>query len=502
MSSKLKRIEPFSPLISMPFLFWLPVARRVASKLATAPPVKRARNRTASSTSLLPFFPPRGVPPAMPPVGPSLDERPLLDERLGDRADDFGDLVAGDEAGHVDDVRVQVAVRAGAGVLLLEPPEQRHVGPAPVLEVNGADVEDPPELPVRSELVRQRDGRHAAVVVPDERLALRRLRAASRICRASASVPASGFSHATCLPASSAAIDMLRVHVVRRADVDQADGSSVTAARQSVDAFCQPQRSVNSAALLVAAEDRVHHRQRRRRRTSRPSGTRWLRAAHELLADEADVDRSVMHPLRSCIYSEVLALQRRASGEFTGGGLVLDPSGHHHQLTFGHRRRRPQVLLDDETRLPSATNWCTTSMRSSTIVGASPSDGSSIRYSDAFEEQRAADGQHLLFTAGELRSAVLASLGESREQLVHRGGCPPLAARSLGQHGEVLVDAQRGEQPTALRDVGDAATGDLFRVQPVDPFAGERDLAGRGLEQPHQGCCRAWSCPCRCDRRS
>src|SRR4051812_41675634 len=38
MSSKLKRIAPLSPLISRPFLFWLPVAKRVDSKLASAPP--------------------------------------------------------------------------------------------------------------------------------------------------------------------------------------------------------------------------------------------------------------------------------------------------------------------------------------------------------------------------------------------------------------------------------------------------------------------------------
>ena len=52
-------------------------------------------------------------------------QRPLLDERLGDRPGDFGDLLAGDEAGHVDDVGVQIAVGAGAGQVLVEPPQQR-----------------------------------------------------------------------------------------------------------------------------------------------------------------------------------------------------------------------------------------------------------------------------------------------------------------------------------------------------------------------------------------
>ena len=89
---------------------------------------------------------------------------------------------------------------------LLEPPEQRSRRAAPALQVDGADVVDPAERALLHELVRERDGGHAAVVVPDERLTSRRFFAASPIGAASASVPASGFSHATCLPASSAAI--------------------------------------------------------------------------------------------------------------------------------------------------------------------------------------------------------------------------------------------------------------------------------------------------------
>src|SRR5438132_534088 len=70
MSSKLNMMAPFSPLISRPFMFWLPVAKRVASKVATAPPLKRARKRVASSTSTLPFL---AVPPAAPAAVPVPD---------------------------------------------------------------------------------------------------------------------------------------------------------------------------------------------------------------------------------------------------------------------------------------------------------------------------------------------------------------------------------------------------------------------------------------------
>ena len=66
----------------------------------------------------------------MPPADDARQLLPLLDERLGDRAGDLGDFLAGDEAGHVDDVGVQVAVGAGAGQLLVEPPRSGTDSPA------------------------------------------------------------------------------------------------------------------------------------------------------------------------------------------------------------------------------------------------------------------------------------------------------------------------------------------------------------------------------------
>jgi hypothetical protein len=115
-----------------------PVANRVASKLATAPAAEPAdeqrrvvdgdraaladrRTRTGRST-------PR--------------QRALLDERLGQRADP-GEPVAGDELRHVDDVRADVAQRAGPGLLRLQPPHQRELRvDDPVLEVLRAHVPD------------------------------------------------------------------------------------------------------------------------------------------------------------------------------------------------------------------------------------------------------------------------------------------------------------------------------------------------------------------------
>src|SRR4029079_10799756 len=63
-------------------------------------------------------------------------------------------------------------MRPGAGVLLLEPPEQRNARAAPVLEVDCSNVVDAPELPGLAELMRQRHRRNPAIVVPDEGFAL------------------------------------------------------------------------------------------------------------------------------------------------------------------------------------------------------------------------------------------------------------------------------------------------------------------------------------------
>ena len=98
----------------------------------------------------------------------ALDDVALLDEGLLDGAHHLGHFLTGDEAGHVDDVRVEVTVRAAAGKLALEAPQERRGRAAPVLEVAGAHMEDAAELPFLHQLVRERHGRATAVVEPDE----------------------------------------------------------------------------------------------------------------------------------------------------------------------------------------------------------------------------------------------------------------------------------------------------------------------------------------------
>ena len=109
----------------------------------------------------------------------------------------------------------------------VEPPEPvaalRQVGrDRPVLQELRAVVEDLAEPALVDELLGQRDGRHAAVVVPDH------VRHAGLLDRRRPSSPprprsASGFSHRTILPACGRGDGDLGVRVVGRGDVDQVD---------------------------------------------------------------------------------------------------------------------------------------------------------------------------------------------------------------------------------------------------------------------------------------
>ena len=96
--------------------------------------------------------------------------RAFLDEGFGHRGDGRGSAV--EPEGGVDAVGQQVAGDAAAGFGGVEPPERRAAlgqvgGDRPVLEEVGAVVEDAAELAFVDELLGQRDGGDAAVVVPD-----------------------------------------------------------------------------------------------------------------------------------------------------------------------------------------------------------------------------------------------------------------------------------------------------------------------------------------------
>ena len=105
--------------------------------------------------------------------------------------------------------RSPVTPRAGGGDV--EPPEAGAAlgqvgGDRPVLEEVGAVVEDPAEPALVDELLGERDGRHAAVVVPDDVGHAGLLDRLDHLLRLRRPFIASGFSQRIILPASAAAM--------------------------------------------------------------------------------------------------------------------------------------------------------------------------------------------------------------------------------------------------------------------------------------------------------
>ena len=104
----------------------------------------------------------------------------------------------------------QVAGDAAAGGFRVDPPEagaalRQVFGDRPVLQEVRAVVEDAAEAAFVDELLGKRDGRHAAIVVPD-RVGTPAFSTASTISWPSAVSIDSGFSQRIILPASAAAI--------------------------------------------------------------------------------------------------------------------------------------------------------------------------------------------------------------------------------------------------------------------------------------------------------
>ena len=159
----------------------------------------------------------------------------------------------------------------------------------------GAHVPDLAEPPVGDQLAGERDGRHPAVGEADHRAdaALRPPRsAAAAIASASATVLASGFSHSTCLPASSAAIAISAWRVARGADVDEVDvvpgdhRAPVGLGRRPADlraAAATPAASRPHDAAISGCERQVEE-------AGRDAPGLGVRRAHEGVADHGDAE--------------------------------------------------------------------------------------------------------------------------------------------------------------------------------------------------------------------
>ena len=171
-----------------------------------------------------------------------------------DDARDAREALAGDELGEVDGVGADVAERARAGVLLLQAPRERALGvDEPVLQVRGAHLVYVADAPGGDEVAGEGGRGDAAVGEADHRrdapAAARS--AAAAIASASSTVFASGFSHSTCLPASSAAIAISAWESPGVTMSTMSMSSRAITSRQSVADSAQPHLS--AAAATAAA---------------------------------------------------------------------------------------------------------------------------------------------------------------------------------------------------------------------------------------------------------
>ena len=102
----------------------------------------------------------------------------------------------------------------------------------------------------------------------------------------------------------------------------------------------------------------------------------------------------------------------------------------------------------------------------------------------------AADGEHLLFAAGEGAGYLLHAFLEAREggeDGVHFGTDLFFVAHEVGAHFEIFEDAEVGEHHAAFGHMGEAASDNFMGRQASDVFAFVQDFAGLGFEQAGDG---------------
>ena len=139
--------------------------------------------------------------------------------------------------------------------------------------------------------------------------------------------------------------------------------------------------------------------------------------------------------------------------------------------------------------LISAILWNT----SVTMMGASPSVGSSSRSSSGAAMSPRPKCQHLLLPAGHLAGHVAALLAEDRKE-IHDRFQPALFLRSIVEvqtaHIEVLFDGQVGEHPPALGHECNAFLDNLVggrRQRALAPVDASADHGGQSHDSLEDG---------------
>ena len=163
-------------------------------------------------------------------------------------------------------------------------------------------------------------------------------------------------------------------------------------------------------------------------------------------------------------HAEQALLQLAVGSQRLRRHLVRDAAVDHHADAVGHVDRHAEVLLDQQHRdlaagqLAQRLHHLLDDQRRQALGGL-------VHHQQArLEQQRAADGQHLLLATRQLRAAVALALGQPREHRVDAVEVAP----APGHQAQRLVDRQRRPDAAALRHVGDAAPRDLVRRQAED----------------------------------
>jgi hypothetical protein len=136
-------------------------------------------------------------------------------------------------------------------------------------------------------------------------------------------------------------------------------------------------------------------------------------------------------------------LQVAVGGEFGCRHLARNAAVDHHSDAIGDVDRHADVLLDQQHGDPAAVDMCEVPQRLDHLIDDHRREALGRLVHDQHvwvEEQRAADRQHLLLAAGQLRATVAPPLGEVREELVDPLDCPDALARALLSQAQVFVD--------------------------------------------------------------
>ncbi len=197
-------------------------------------------------------------------------------------------------------------------------------------------------------------------------------------------------------------------------------------------------------------------------------------------------ERFIRRVVGTGVHAEELLLQMAIGRQLGRWHGARDAAIDHDVDGVGHVDGHAQVLLDEEHRDLAVRGQVLQHARDLLHDHRGEALGRLVHHEEhGIEEEGARDGQHLLFAAGQLRPAIVATLGQAREDLVDAGHRPRPA---LGAHGEaeVFVDAERRPDPAPLRHVADAPLRDEVGRQAEDLLAGEPHAA-RGGDEPGDG---------------